>query len=371
MKKKPRLIIHIGTHKTGSTSLQKTMRDARAELLQAGVLYPMALRGHISFKHALLLEAVKTPDEALIGRYCEALLTEFTASGAHTMILSEERLWRNRTTFNSLLKRLRGVFKIEIVAYLRRPDLYMESLYNQMLRSSSKGEQRTADDFWRDTEVFGRLSYHRILSLWRQEADAVTALDFSREVKAHGLTESFFRAIKLKPPALAAEQEANKSPDGQAVLTLRTLRESGARHDALVLLHAAETLDAGASPAKYLLGSVERAALLAACHDDDLALQRDFGVHFASDMPKEGEATTSQPQTDYLLALVARLSSLVGDLDLQAVRNARREIREGSPEALDAQAKEQAKIAKKELRLRRRQRAEILAGGAEPASTAD
>jgi hypothetical protein len=39
----PRLVIHVGPHKTGTTSVQSTLHANRQALLRQGVLYPSSL----------------------------------------------------------------------------------------------------------------------------------------------------------------------------------------------------------------------------------------------------------------------------------------------------------------------------------------
>lgn len=322
-----RLILHIGTQKTGSSSLQKTLRDARERLLQAGILYPMLERGRHRFKHAGMTRAAKSerPDDAAAEH--AALVQEFRASGAHTMVLSDEALWRAQTPFRHFFERFRPAFRIEVVAYLRRPDLYIESLYNQTFRTGDPQEQRNIQAFWRDPSVQGRTMYHQRLTEWRSVADEVRAFDFSREVKAHGLIASFFGGLGLQVSPLPQEITAKASPDSQAVLTLRCLRAAGLPTQDDAILAAAEQVAAqpdAPPPLKHLLGRRERQALLAACADDLAALQRDFGIQFASELPAEGEQPIEQPTEDYLIRLLSRLSQAPASPAPQADRKARR-----------------------------------------------
>jgi hypothetical protein len=322
-----RLILHIGTQKTGSSSLQKTMRDARERLLQAGILYPLLERGKHRFKHAGMTRAAKSerPDEAAAEH--AALVQEFQASGAHTMVLSDEALWRAQTPFRQFFERFRPDFRVEVVAYLRRPDLYIESLYNQTFRTGDPSEHRTIGAFWRDPAVLGRILYHQRLAEWQSVADEVRVFDFSREVKAHGLIASFFEGLGLQVSPLPQEITAKASPDSQAVLTLRCLRAAGLPTQDELILAAAEQVAAlpdAPAPVKHLLGRLERQALLGACQDDLAALQRDFGIQFASDLPSENDLPMDQPTEDYLIRLLSRLSQAEGLPATHADRKARR-----------------------------------------------
>jgi hypothetical protein len=286
------------------------MRDARTSMLSGGVLYPRLERGGHPFKHVSVSQAAKSSSARLQDAEHQALMDEFTASGAHTMILSEESLWRADTSFRAFFARFRTDFRIEVVAGLRRQDYYMESLYNQALRTGVVDDCRSIAEFWRSDENRGRMAYHRVLSSWDDVADQVRAFDFARQVKQDGLVASFFRALDLVVDPLPEERLAKKSPDSQYILTLRAFREAGLACDDARLRQAGLAL--ADSPvvlaSKYLLGRRDRAVLLAECRDDRSALERDYGLAFAEDMPEEGEGTVTEPALSYLLALLAQLA---------------------------------------------------------------
>ena len=56
-----RLLLHIGTEKTGTTTIQHFCTDHRRELLAQGILYPRSLGGpgHKRFAGALLPESLR------------------------------------------------------------------------------------------------------------------------------------------------------------------------------------------------------------------------------------------------------------------------------------------------------------------------
>lgn len=331
---KPRLILHIGSQRAGSSSLQRSLRDARDALLGAGILYAALERGGHPFKHLSVSRAALSADPAAQQAERDALLAEFSASGAQTLILSDESLWGTDRTCLDFFIPLKAHFQLEVVAFLRRPDFFIESLYNQALRAVRDSEQRPIDQYWREPAVRSRIEYHRILGEWRQVADQVHAIELNQGPAQTGLVASLFQRLGLSMDPLPAETVARPSPDGQAVLTMRVLREAGVSFDAGAVLAAAAALKEDPQrppPLRHFLGRAERAAVMTACREDRRALERDEGIAFAKDSPSEGADPVSRPSVDYLLALLGKLApagasgpAAAADSPRAAARKARR-----------------------------------------------
>lgn len=331
---KPRLILHIGSQRAGSSSLQRSLRDARDALLGAGILYASLERGGHPFKHLSVSRAALGSDPAAQQAERDALLAEFSASGAHTLILSDESLWGADRSGLGFFAPLKEHFRFEVVAFLRRPDFFIESLYNQALRAVRDAEQRPIDQFWREPAVRSRIEYHRILGEWRQVADQVHAIELGQTPAQTGLVASFFQRLGLSMDPLPAETVARPSPDGQAVLAMRVMREAGVGFDAGAVLAAAAALKEDPQrppPLRHFLGRAERAAVMTACREDRRALERDDGIAFAKDSPSEGADPVTRPSVDYLLALLGKLApagasgpAAAADSPRAAARKARR-----------------------------------------------
>jgi hypothetical protein len=345
---KKRLIAHIGTHKTGSTSIQKVLYESRSQLRKAGVLFPSTDRGPRPSKHHSVSTAAKSRDPAVADAEYKALMDEFEASGASTMIVSAEGLSAPHTGVPDFFKRFSADFDIEVICYLRRQDLFVESLYNQVLRDPGAGERRTIGAFWRDARISSRLNYHQTLCTWRDIPSRVTALDFSREVKQHGLVNSFLRAAQLEGLDTRPEKVANKSPDMNLVLMLRELHIQEVEHHHKRLIRAAKSLEEAPNYRflKYTLGSIDRALLLQEFAGVNADLKRDFGIDFSTDMPAEGHEQIVKPEPSYVLSLIAAMS-MKKDKQAEAEET----------EELDAEARELAQAEKdklKAIRLERR-----------------
>jgi len=145
-----RLILHIGTPKTGSTSLQEVLAAGRPGLAKSGVYYPRKI-GPVN--HIALADALLDPERRRLGpatnrkahEIREALmLNAFAAeinglpSSIHTVVISNESFCfkaASAAEFAKLKEILEPHFDvIEIVIYLRRQDEHYASIYGQGLR---------------------------------------------------------------------------------------------------------------------------------------------------------------------------------------------------------------------------------------------
>lgn len=128
-------ILHLGTYKTGSSSLQNLLFDNREHLISHGILYPLTglvMERHIGFRHTrLIFDHINGKNQA-----CPpALRQEISQSGCRKTILSSEA-WANPSHLNHLsmfvesLKDM-GLSDIQCIAFLRNIVQYKISLYRE------------------------------------------------------------------------------------------------------------------------------------------------------------------------------------------------------------------------------------------------
>ena len=100
-----RVLLHVGTHKTGSTSIQWGLTHARDMLANAGICYPLAGSpeqwrfGQHDLAWSQIRRATHLPGNITGGRtfdeggraaLWQTLREEIDASNAHTIVLSSE-----------------------------------------------------------------------------------------------------------------------------------------------------------------------------------------------------------------------------------------------------------------------------------------
>ena len=138
---KIRLIIHAGTPKTGTTSLQTYLNKKQRKLRGKGILYPHNLRKvqhPTAPKHQWF-------EKNLITTHIPHFLENFKniisqiKEDTHTIILSSEGIYNHWWDFpnesKEILSALSNVFDVQIWAWFREPLAFIESYYKQCIRN--------------------------------------------------------------------------------------------------------------------------------------------------------------------------------------------------------------------------------------------
>lgn len=102
-----RLVIHVGPHKTGSTSVQRALSAARESLAAAGVWYPPSLDGAVwPDQHADAWVLLRDGRIADFDRWLASGREEATRRGCDTLLLSSENFQvpRTRASLDRLLR---------------------------------------------------------------------------------------------------------------------------------------------------------------------------------------------------------------------------------------------------------------------------
>ena len=132
--------VHIGTMKTGTTTLQSFLYSNRAHLLRHGYLYPLSIKARSDEFHSHNPLAAAPP-----GTYLEALQAEVRAAGVPHLIISSENLQRELTA-PAQLGDLRACLdqlscgEVRIIVYLRDVHGLFTSLCTQTLKAGDAGD---------------------------------------------------------------------------------------------------------------------------------------------------------------------------------------------------------------------------------------
>lgn len=175
LRRTPRtFVLHVGTHKTATTSLQSTFRSARAELASRGTLYPETGQfeaGHHNIAWGLAGDDRFDPDAGFLDELAEEIrdhrLPRVLVSSEDLEYLNdrEDRLkllyrWIRRLGYEPL-----------VIITLRDEASYLESLYVELV---AHGFFQSFDEF-----VEGALSDRRVVyrSVWdfRLDYEALVA----------------------------------------------------------------------------------------------------------------------------------------------------------------------------------------------------
>lgn len=137
------LLIHIGTHKTGSVAIQRSLRTNRRSLIRDGIVFlelPPEIRS---------LMRRDELDEELVRRLRSFLVSHGVAKkprgGTYPrFLLSWEGLsgnplsgYGNASVVAESIMRATTEIPVSIIVYLRRQDDFVESLYTQMIHEGN------------------------------------------------------------------------------------------------------------------------------------------------------------------------------------------------------------------------------------------
>lgn len=156
-----RLVLHIGAHKTGTTYVQGNLRHNRAGLAAAGVLFPATgdrsndfdpIRPDGSPGHQGLVGAAMAGDAAMQS----AFMDEVRASGASTVVVSSENMLSPLVAdpprrVQQLEAFFSGFARRDLVAGQRRPDIWADRFYRELVCNGAEGNRGNAHAFAHDT----------------------------------------------------------------------------------------------------------------------------------------------------------------------------------------------------------------------------
>lgn len=232
---RPRIVIHIGATKTGSTFIQHFLEKNRAALLREGVWYPevglfwQANRPHKQAGHALFTsEAVESKGRGQLHDHIEAGLS-LAEGRIHTIILSSEAYFTNRNSV-AVADHFPGS-PVEMIGYFRRQDDWANSQYAESVAGGAIGRVKKPISRWlKHEKTRMRLNYFSYLELWGKKIgrNNVHARIYDRAAFAGGdVVIDFLTTIglpelaKLPRPSVG---QSNDFPFGTAhVLAMRSL----------------------------------------------------------------------------------------------------------------------------------------------------
>jgi hypothetical protein len=246
-------LLHIGPSKTGTTSLQAAMWEARAAMRDQGVHYAGATR-HSSLAAragAGIRDFYGDDDTPPPDWHWKGIVREFRSAGDHRVILSSEFLAHARpAAIRSMVEEL-DPGRVHVVVTLRPIARMLTSLWQQRIQS---GSPRTFTEWLeanlgREGEIAHRSIWHqhrhgRLVARWAEVVgrDRVTVVVV--DSSDHGwLLRAFEGLLGLRPGTLRLQDDyANRSltlGEARAVRILNLqLRAAGlGRTDLLHIVH--------------------------------------------------------------------------------------------------------------------------------------
>lgn len=220
------IYIHVGIHKTGTTTIQHALRYTSRTKAEEGWIYSGTTATAKDIMRA------NQYDKTLVQRFnveVESMMQR--AKSANRVILSSEALcgspsdgYRNSNAVFSMLRDATNQYNVKIVIFLRRQDSFVESMYTQMIQ---QGESLEFESFLEQYNQPDALDYRRMLddlrSCFGNQNLIVRSYHESSEI---GLLADFGEIIGSKALRYSEQGDKNTSYSRHALEIARICNRS-------------------------------------------------------------------------------------------------------------------------------------------------
>jgi len=190
--------IHVGPHKTGTTSIQWFLQENRAELLTDGYFVPESetKRGaHHALAEALAGLDVGEHREPLVARSIAAI----AATPARTIIISSEALeglFRNRQNTKAFFNRIHKLdLQPSLIVFPRNQPQWINSSYASTIKSFRRSDSFEPAAFGFAQSPDARFS--RWIELAQTQGAELIARPFNKETVHRGVIPEFLHSIGI------------------------------------------------------------------------------------------------------------------------------------------------------------------------------
>lgn len=304
-----RIILHIGSHKTGTSSIQKALWRHRSYLSDHGVLYPLIRNMK---RHSILsvpFHRTKVPrefwrhfgqDKAQVDEIAYGFWREIQTAVAQEkpdiLVLSGEQFF-SADAVGDAREFLAGVFpgaEVKVICYLRHPLSFYVSACQQVIKASGRLPRPRARNWpatlrkWADV---GDLVIREF------SPDTLTQGDVVRDFLVHTLGEDLSEPIFNN----RSLQRENETLSAESMIILQKFRKHAFPGEDNVINRETSRLKqvlqalegkrpAGLKLSRPKLKSEIRRDVLASSAADIQGLEKEFGFRFSDDTLYSGES---------------------------------------------------------------------------------
>jgi len=209
------VILHLGMHKTGSTFIQHHLTHHRNALLEAGIFVPgphyqnvqsETIREGASSGHAKLILGVRSAEKSTIW---QELRRDVVQSGAKTVVISCENMLfpinaDRDVLLGNLMDHLSMFRSARVMAFVRRPDSFLESFYKEIVANGQRMGSRSLQEFMVDHAATLTNLPALFAPIEARINGTVILRDFDLAARSGKVWETFCEACDL-PEGLAAQ----------------------------------------------------------------------------------------------------------------------------------------------------------------------
>lgn len=247
MTAKPTLYLHFGTHKTGTTTQQRSLARHRVELSKAGLHYPDITpttghrsSGHHFIAHALAVDEPLTHELRAFRRHinecsadheatlisAEAFYRRFLGNPKYTLRSYSDYGWAAaRLSYVEKVADYFDDFNVVPVIYFRDISAFAESLFKEnQFKEQSLYEGKNRDFLYYVEKRNNMFEFDQKIYELKRVFGKIITDTFERSVK-EGLTYSIIRKCNMNFSGNIVDWHENRSPNNRAALwALKKLR---------------------------------------------------------------------------------------------------------------------------------------------------
>ena len=215
------VVLHIGTHKTGTTAIQRFAAANRAKLRSRGLWYPsydeiklFVHYGHHHVAHAIANENGNRLSIDETRRFVDHVRTNLRPG--ETLLISAEPFYRHLLPAEggywaqrkAYIERLRTFFPgddVKVLAIVRRQDTFARSLYQERIKVTKY--RQTFREFIADRQPFEYYEHFRLF----EEAFGTVDVLLYEDLAAAGLINAFFSHLGIDVANITGRPSANPS----------------------------------------------------------------------------------------------------------------------------------------------------------------
>lgn len=226
------IYIHIGPHKTGTSTIQYSLYQNRKQLQDFGILYPISgtLPGKPSGQHNLAWEV--TEDERFTKSFgsWKNVLREIRDSKAEQVILSSEDFSHCDQQQIEKMHAFLREFKVEVILYLRRQDLKLQSQWAVRQVRIEYPDQYDAFPVWleKNPKEFTVCEYDRLMAPWSAVfgRESIRPRVLEKDQLSGTLLQDFLSTCQFSnPPQIKEQENRNLSPGIKKIILFQELKK--------------------------------------------------------------------------------------------------------------------------------------------------
>jgi hypothetical protein len=275
------IYIHIGSHKTGTSAIQKFLSTNREVLQQKGFCYPGNKVAHHDMARefrTLELPVIAGKPDLATRKYFD----EISTSRSDTIILSSEGFEGLYNSVHKLKDFLKDQFCVKIIFYARSQGERIESMYNQRVKQEVTLLEKPFSDFV-GNGYFAFLDYYKILLPWGQAfgKENIIVRCYEKEQLPDGIFDDFIRAVGLPPDKnyVFPKEKVNQSLKWDLIEIIRicNTRFKGDIHFHRFLVNSLEEINRGYTEEQQrLLSPVQRRGIIELYEESNAKVAREY-----------------------------------------------------------------------------------------------